>query len=336
MTTTYVPNEAFQVGGIVEPISTDTTSLLSRCDPTTRFALDYFAWIIRNYPGDGLLLAAITKTGLRGPNDRPITDAVMQMYPDDPVPYLASNFLRFPCLAMYRKDAKYRKHSAGYYDDRAAFDLIYLLPPLDAGQASNILPILTAIEKAIRQKTVQSFDPQYTPPGGTLGDSPWGLKYACVEEIGFDGSSRGKLPDTNMVFPYLLMSGFVIERDMPLPGPAFAGADITVNLVAPDGTSIPNFMAVSTQGPPTLTSVTPATGTISGGTGITLAGTLFLQGASVLIGTQPATSVVVASNGLSLTCVTPQVGGSGTVDVRVTNPDGQSATLIQTFTFTSP
>lgn len=332
-----VDNESFQVGGVLQPVETSTRSLLFRADPTLAYALDFFSWIIRNYPGDSLLLAAITKAGLKDPKDRPVSDAVGMAFPEDPVPYLASAYLRFPCLAMYRKSARYKKHSAGYNSENAQFDLIYILPPLTAGQAENILPILRVIESAIRAKTVQSFDPQYTPPGGTEGDSPWGLQYAAVQEIGFEGSSRGQLPVGNMIFPCLTMSGFVIERDMPLPGQhKFTGGDVSANLIGASGTVVSPFIQLATLAGLSLASITPAKGSHAGGTGITLAGAGFLHGATVTIGAFPASSVVVSTDGTSLTCVTPHVDGTGPVDVHVINPDGSEASLTQAFTFTSP
>ena len=337
MTQTYTPNVNFEVGAVIQPLDPALgLSMVQQVDPTIFFALDFWAWVIRNYPGQGLLLDALTKSGVRDANRQPLSDAVAQAYSDDPVPYLGSTYLRFPCLAVYRKETEYMKHSAGYYSDKTKFDLIYILPALDAAQANNVLPILTAVEKAIRQKTVQSFDPGYTPPGGNLGDSPWWIAYTAVQEIGFDRSARLKLEPTggtNMVFPCLLMSGTVIERDMYLPGPKFAGGDITTSLVDADGTVLTPFVQASTQGPPTLTNISPTSGVIAGGTGITFNGTLFLPEAKVLIGARPATSVVVASNGLSLTCVSPQADGSGVVNVTLTNKDGQQASLSQAYSF---
>lgn len=334
MTQPILDNQTFAIGAIQEPLSLDTSSLLKRADPSLYFALDFFTWIIRNYPGPGFLLAAMTGAGLKDTKGQPVQNAVEQAYPDDPVPYLGGTYLRFPCLAMYRKGSKYKRHSAGYYDDRCAFDLLYILPPMNAGQAEGILPILNAIEKAIRQKTIQSFDPNYAPPGGVAGQSPWGLSFAAVEEIGFEEGVRGKLPDANMVFPFLQMSGFVIERDMPLPAQnKFAGGDVTTSLVASDGTVLSPFVQASTFGPPTLTGISPNSAPVAGGTGLTLTGTFFQGGTAVFIGALPATNVVVASNGLSLTCVSPQAQGPGAVNVTVKVPQQPTVSLAQAFAF---
>jgi len=77
---------------------------------------------------------------------------------------------------------------------------------------------------------------------------------------------------------------------------------------------------------PTVTSVSPASGTVLGGTSITITGTNFSTANTVTVtvgGTAcPITGTVTAT---SITCTTP-VGTSGAADVVVTNPDSQEAT----------
>jgi len=84
---------------------------------------------------------------------------------------------------------------------------------------------------------------------------------------------------------------------------------------------------------PSVTSVAPTSGPAVGGTAVTLTGTNFVSGASVSFGGTTATNVVVASN-TSITATTP-AHAAGTVNVVVTNPDGQSGTLTSGFTYTS-
>jgi hypothetical protein len=83
--------------------------------------------------------------------------------------------------------------------------------------------------------------------------------------------------------------------------------------------------------PPTLTSIFPTSGNIAGGTQVTLSGTGFVNGATVLFGTAGATSVTF-NDATSLTAVAP-AQGAGTVAITVTNPDTQNATLIAAFTY---
>jgi hypothetical protein len=83
--------------------------------------------------------------------------------------------------------------------------------------------------------------------------------------------------------------------------------------------------------PPSLKNVAPATGSAGGGTTVTLQGTGFAPGASVVFGGVAATNVVVSSS-TRLTAAVPAHAAGG-VDVVVTNADGQSATLRSGFTY---
>lgn len=74
--------------------------------------------------------------------------------------------------------------------------------------------------------------------------------------------------------------------------------------------------------PPTLASVTPATGPEVGGGPLSLTGTNFAVGATVRVGPNACTLATVSSS-TSMSCVVP--GGTGTAAVVVTNPDGQSS-----------
>jgi hypothetical protein len=74
--------------------------------------------------------------------------------------------------------------------------------------------------------------------------------------------------------------------------------------------------------PPTLFSVSPASGPTTGGTTITLTGTNLAGAMSVRVGGAAATNVQVL-DGLSLTAVTP-AGAAGARDVTVTTPSGEA------------
>lgn len=84
--------------------------------------------------------------------------------------------------------------------------------------------------------------------------------------------------------------------------------------------------------PPELTSISPAKGAISGGTLVTVNGTGFVDGITVFFAGQPGTEVLVATRA-KLTVRTPAGAALGPADVKVTNPDGQSATLTRAFTY---
>ena len=82
---------------------------------------------------------------------------------------------------------------------------------------------------------------------------------------------------------------------------------------------------------PSVTSVDPTHGPVAGGTSVTVNGTSFVQGASVVFGTTAAAAVTFESD-RRLTAVTPAVP-EGRVSVTVVNPDGRQGTLPSAFLF---
>jgi outer membrane protein assembly factor BamB len=85
--------------------------------------------------------------------------------------------------------------------------------------------------------------------------------------------------------------------------------------------------------PPVLSliSVSPTSGRTAGGTAVTIKGNGFQSGATVAFGGNAATNVNVVST-TSIAATTPP-HAAGTVNVTVTNPNGQSATLLKAYTY---
>jgi hypothetical protein len=113
--------------------------------------------------------------------------------------------------------------------------------------------------------------------------------------------------------------------------PAGAAGSADVQVTNPDSqvAILPNgFTYVP---PPSVTGVAPNSGTSSGGTSISISGNNFLPGATVQVGGVSATNVTFSSP-TALLALTP-AHGAGVVDVRVTNPDGQTGTLTSGFTY---
>jgi IPT/TIG domain-containing protein len=83
---------------------------------------------------------------------------------------------------------------------------------------------------------------------------------------------------------------------------------------------------------PQIASVTPPSGPSNGATPVSIAGTGFVEGVTVKLGSAPAE--VVSSSSTSIEVKTPaSASGPGPVDVEVTNPNGKTATLPQGFTY---
>ena len=114
------------------------------------------------------------------------------------------------------------------------------------------------------------------------------------------------------------------------PAGAAGLADVVVVTVVGNAIGSGAFTFVT---PPTISSVSPATGSTAGGTFITITGTNLDGTTSVTVGGVAATSLNVISS-TSITAVTP-AGTAGAVSVAVTTPYG-AASLASAFTYVAP
>jgi hypothetical protein len=93
-------------------------------------------------------------------------------------------------------------------------------------------------------------------------------------------------------------------------------SSVNATLACPLSTQCPNR--------PTVTSISPKSGPVAGGTTVTVKGTNFTSGSVVYFGSYQATNVVVGSGGTSLSAVSPAYPIKRRVDVTVTTPAGTS------------
>ncbi|MBI5066834.1 MAG: IPT/TIG domain-containing protein [Deltaproteobacteria bacterium] len=119
--------------------------------------------------------------------------------------------------------------------------------------------------------------------------------------------------------------------------PAHAPGAVDVSVRNPDGQSATLAAAYAYQAaplpPPILSGIAPASGPSAGGTVVSLSGSGFQAGATVIVGGSSAPVTSITST--ALTAVAP-AHAAGAVDVAVQNPDGQSATLAGAFQYLAP
>ncbi len=113
--------------------------------------------------------------------------------------------------------------------------------------------------------------------------------------------------------------------------PAGSAGAVTVTVTNPSGLNGSLSDGFTYLPPPTVNSVSPSSGSTSGGTAVTIAGANFLSGATVTFGGTAATNVVVVSS-TTITATTP-AHAAGAVTVTVTNPGGQNGSLTNGFTY---
>ena len=147
---------------------------------------------------------------------------------------------------------------------------------------------------------------------------PSGLSPAQGPTTGFTTvniSGSGFTSVTGVDFGGTAASSFTINSDTSITAstPVHTAGATTAHLTYGGGTvSAGTFTFI---GPPTFTTMTPTAGSTVGGSTVTITGTN-LQGASVTVGGVPGTNVIVASDGSSLTFVTP-AGTAGATAVTV-------------------
>ncbi|MBT2764786.1 IPT/TIG domain-containing protein [Paenibacillus sp. ISL-20] len=111
---------------------------------------------------------------------------------------------------------------------------------------------------------------------------------------------------------------------------------VNIKVVNPDGGIEVKDQAFTyiTPPAPTIVSLTPNKGLISGGTSVVISGTNFVSGAKVKLKDRELATTFISSTQLRI--ATPAWLSAEIVDLTVTNPDGQTATLAQAFTFEAP
>ncbi|HXQ58748.1 MAG TPA: IPT/TIG domain-containing protein, partial [Acidimicrobiales bacterium] len=134
---------------------------------------------------------------------------------------------------------------------------------------------------------------------------------------------------------------FVVTTDNSITAtsPAEASGKVDVMVTGPGGTSATRkadkFTFVTPPPPPTVTRLHPTSGSITGGTTVTITGTNFAGATAVKFGTTPASSFAVIS-ARSISATSPPEK-AGAVDVTVATPLGTSATSsADRFTFVPP
>jgi hypothetical protein len=171
--------------------------------------------------------------------------------------------------------------------------------------------------------TITSITPKVGPIAGGTTVTIAGTNFDATPSVTFGGIGA------------TVISSTATSITAVTPAGSGAGAVNVVVLNPSSGQSATLTKGFTYQGPaPSITSLTPTSGTASGGTSVTITGVNFATGAKVTFDGTAGTSVVVVS-ATTITVTTP-AHSAGAVSVVVTNADGQSATLTNGFTYTAP
>jgi len=205
---------------------------------------------------------------------------------------------------------------------------------ITAGQTSTLVAVTAPAHAAAGNVTVVLVTPggsastYYTylgvptfasisPTSGSVN----GSTSVTITGAGFTGA-------TSVTFGGTAATNVVVVSDTSITAttPAHAAGAVNVIITGPYGSvTAPNaYTYVTAPAAPTVTGVSPTTGSVLGGTSVTVTGTGFTGATAVKFGTTAATAFTFVSD-TSITATSP-AGTAGTVDITVTTPAGTSAT----------
>jgi hypothetical protein len=203
--------------------------------------------------------------------------------------------------------------ASGIYDSSAGVDVY------DAANSHG--STYTLLEPA---PTVSSVSPSsgFTSGGGSSPVTITGTGFVVGATVTF-GTTTGTTPV------------IVSSTNMTVIPPAHAAGTVSVIVINPDGQAATLSNGYVYGNPaPVVSSVTPASGLISGTTNVTITGSGFMAPLAVSVGGVAATNVTLVSS-TAITATVP-AHASGSVDIVVINGDGQSVTKTAAYTYTNP
>ncbi|MCA1668273.1 MAG: IPT/TIG domain-containing protein [Thermomicrobia bacterium] len=167
--------------------------------------------------------------------------------------------------------------------------------------------------------TIAQMSPPSGPAAGGASVTITGTDFAPGATVSFGGTTATNITVTS-------------STALTAATPAHAAGAVDVVVTNADGQSATLAGGYTFVAAPTITGISPATGSTDADelTPVTITGTGFQSGATVTFGGVVATGITVTSATIT---ATPPAHMAGAVDVVVTNPDGQSALLTGGFTY---
>ncbi len=179
---------------------------------------------------------------------------------------------------------------------------------------SNMFGSMVVTPNSNPTPTITGLNPTSGPTTGGTTVTITGSNFANGATVTFGGT-----PGTNV--------NVASSSSLTVVTPAHAAGSAIVMVSNPDSqfaTSSPGFQY--NLAAPTISSISPASGSTDGGTPVTITGTNFVSGDTVKLGGTAATNVNVAS-GTSIIATTP-AHVTGKVDVVVTHSGGSSSATL--------
>ena len=185
---------------------------------------------------------------------------------------------------------------------------------IGCGGGLVIAPVSTA-------PSITSISPNTGPIGGGFNVAIVGNNFMAGAGVVFGGVNATSVTVLN-------------ATNMMVMAPPHPAGTVDIKVTNSDNQTATKTQAFTYLLAPTISGVSPSSGSSNGGTAVTITGTNFQAGATVSFGGVAAPSVTV-SGPTEIQTTTP-AHSAATVDVTVTNPDGSMGTLSRAFTFSPP
>ncbi len=187
------------------------------------------------------------------------------------------------------------------------------------GSGSDAVTLNNAFTYTVPAPTVSTLSPTSGLISGGTTVTITGTNFVNVSAVTFGGTAATSV-------------NVASNTSLTAVVPAHAAGSVAVVVTTATGSGSKANAYTYINPAPTVTAISPAAGTATGGTVVTITGTNFVNGATVAFGSTNATAVTFVSS-TTLRATAP--AGTGSASVVVTNPDAQKATLAAAYTYLS-
>jgi hypothetical protein len=284
--------------------------------------------------GSGFISGATSVNFIEESNGTPATDNVVLTVP--------------PSKVTFNSSGSVTVSTPSVTEGSSYFVTVTTPTGASAYNATSAFPVFTY---SLVAPSVAAVSPSsYTTPGGTAVTIT-GSGFFGGATVNFVEENGGVLASPQVILP---ATSVAVVRNATTGVPFITavtpavtvGTTYYVTVTTPAGTSSYSTSPVFTYMPivPTISSISPVSGPITGGTSVQITGTGFFTGATVNFvkesaGTAVSPSVIVAATSVAvtgattLTAVTPAVASGTTYFVTVTTPAGGLSGYGPVFTF---
>lgn len=153
------------------------------------------------------------------------------------------------------------------------------------------------------------------------------------QKVIIDGQNFLPNPKVKFGGAYSSSVTYISDQQLEVIVPPGNQGNTTLTVINTDNQTVTADFAYYAQ--PEVSSLTPASGPMVGGTKLIISGKNFMNGVKIKVGDNYSTSVAYNSS-IYLFAMTPPSTQPGTVDVTIENPDGTSVTVPDAFTYEVP